>query len=79
MDEQYYMSLSYRIEVVEDKEEGGFVLYCPELRGCITVADDIQTGFEMLKDAKKAWFGACLEGNIPIPGSTVIVDRSHHV
>lgn len=27
---EYYMSLPYRIEVVEDKDEGGFLLHCPE-------------------------------------------------
>lgn len=73
MDEQDYMRLPYRIDVVEDKQEGGFVFCCPELRGCITVADDIQTGFEMLEDAKKEWFSACLKGNIPIPMPEVAV------
>lgn len=33
-----YMSLNYRMEIVEDKEEGGFVVSYPELPGCITCA-----------------------------------------
>lgn len=28
-----YMSMNYRMEIVEDKEEGGFVVSYPELPG----------------------------------------------
>ena len=66
-DLNYYMGLSYKIEVIEDKEEGGFALHCPELPGCITCAESISKGFEMIEDAKKCWLEACLEDNIPIP------------
>ena len=63
----YYMNLPYRVEVVEDKEEGGFALHCPELPGCITCADSVEQGFLMLEDAKKAWLTAALEDGFPIP------------
>ena len=66
-DLDYYMSLSYRIEIIEDKEEGGYALHCPELTGCITCAETLEEGFEMIKDAKKCWFEACLEDGIEIP------------
>ena len=26
------MNLPYRVEVIEDKEEGGYALHCPELK-----------------------------------------------
>ena len=29
-----YMSMSYRMEIVEDKDEGGFVVSYPDLSGC---------------------------------------------
>ena len=54
---EYYMGLPYRVEVIEDKEEGGYVLHCPELSGCMTCAQSIETGFQMLEDAKRCWFG----------------------
>ncbi len=41
-DLNYYMELNYRVEVIEDKEEGGFVLHCPELRGCMTCAETLR-------------------------------------
>ena len=66
----YYMNLPYRIEIVEDKEEGGFALHCPELNGCMTCADSIEEGLKMLEDAKREWFSACLEDGIIIPEPT---------
>ncbi len=75
-DLNYYMSLPYRIEVVEDKEESGFALHCPELRGCVTCAETIEEGFIMLEDAKKCWFTACLEDGLPIPEPSRLDDYS---
>lgn len=72
----YYMGLPYRIEIIEDKEEGGFTLRCPELRGCVTCADTIVEGLEMMKDAKREWFKACIEDNIDIPEPSCIDDYS---
>jgi len=66
-DLDYYMQLNYRVEVIQDKEEGGYALHCPELLGCITCAETLEQGFAMLEDAKKSWFSACLDDGIPIP------------
>ena len=66
-DLEYYMSLPYRVEVVEDKEDGGFALRCPELNGCMTAAPTVEEGFKMLEEAKRAWFAACLDDGITIP------------
>ncbi|MCL2018825.1 MAG: toxin-antitoxin system HicB family antitoxin [Oscillospiraceae bacterium] len=75
-DLSYYMGLNYRVEVIKDKEEGGFALRCPELTGCITCADTIEHGLEMFEDAKKCWFTACIEDNIPIPEPSCLEDYS---
>ena len=63
----YYMGLNYRVELIKNEEGEGYVLHCPELRGCITCADTLEKGFEMIEDAKKCWFQACIEDNIEIP------------
>ncbi len=47
-----YMSLSYRMEIVEDKEEGGYVVSYPDLPGCITCGKTIESAVNAL-DAKK--------------------------
>jgi len=65
-DLSYYMNLNYKVEVIKD-DEGGYVLHCPELKGCITCADTVESGFKMLEDAKRNWFMACIEDNIEIP------------
>ena len=66
-DLEYYMGLPYRVEVIEDKEEGGYTLHCPELSGCMTCADTVEEGFRLLEEAKRGWFAACLEAGTPIP------------
>jgi predicted RNase H-like HicB family nuclease len=75
-DLDYYMNLNYKIEVVEDKEEGGYAFNCPDLQGCITCADTLQEGFKLIEDAKRSWFTACLEDSIPIPEPNRLEDYS---
>ena len=75
-DLNYYMSLPYRVEVVEDKEEGGFALRCPELPGCMTCADTVEEGFGLLEEAKRDWITACLEDALPIPEPSRAEDYS---
>ena len=41
---EYYMSIPYRIEIIKDKEEGGYALLCPELPGCITCGKTVDEG-----------------------------------
>ena len=49
----YYMKLPYKTEIVNDTVEGGYLLYCPELNGCMTCAENVEKGLEMLEDAKR--------------------------
>lgn len=66
-DLDYYMHLPYRMEIVEDKDEGGYVVCFPELKGCITCGDTLKDAIEMAKDAKKTWLMAMLDDHCPIP------------
>ena len=61
-----YMQISYRMEIVEDKQEGGFVVSFPELPGCITCGETIESAIANAMDAKKAWLEAALEQGIEI-------------
>lgn len=49
-----YMAMSYRMEIVEDKEEGGFVASYPDLPGCITCGETVASTIENALDAKRA-------------------------
>lgn len=62
-----YLSLSYRMEIVEDHEEGGFVVMFPDLPGCMTCGETIEAAVTNAMDAKKAWLEAALEEGIEIP------------
>ena len=63
----YYMGLNYKVEVLKAEEGDGYVLHCPELKGCVTCADTLEEGFKMMEDAKECWFTACIEDGISIP------------
>ena len=56
-----YMAISYRMEIVEDKDEGGFVVSYPDLPGCITCGETVEQAVANAQDAQKAWFEAALE------------------
>ena len=61
-----YMAMSYRMEFVEDKDEGGLVVSYPDLPGCITCGETIESAAANGLDAKKAWFEAALEDGTEI-------------
>lgn len=61
-----YMAMSYRMEIVEDKDEGGFVVSYPDLPGCLTCGETIETAVANAVDAKRGWIEAALEEGIEI-------------
>lgn len=61
-----YMSYFYRMEIIEDKDEGGFVVSFPDLPGCITCGETIESAISNAQDAKKAWLEAAIEEGYPI-------------
>jgi len=63
----YYMELPYRMEIIPDNEEGGFVASFPDLPGCITVGDTIEDVIQNIVDAKRAWLESELGIGATIP------------
>lgn len=61
-----YMAMSYRMEIVEDREEGGFLVSYPDLPGCITCGETIEAAIANAQDAKREWFEAALEEGVAI-------------
>ncbi len=72
----YYMKLNYRMEIVEDRDEGGYVVSFPDLPGCITCGETIEDAVNNAADAKKAWIEAALEDNVDIKEPTTDEDYS---
>ena len=62
-----YLAMSYRLEIVRDDAEGGFVASYPDLPGCITCGETEEEAVKNALDAKKVWLEAALEENIEIP------------
>ena len=55
------MEMPYRMEIIEDKEEGGFVAFYPDLPGCITCGETVEIAVANALDAKNAWIEAMME------------------
>ena len=43
---EYYMNLPYRLELIPDTDEGGFVASYPELRGCLTSGETAEAALK---------------------------------
>lgn len=61
-----YMKLPYKLEIIPDTEESGYVASYPELPGCITCGETIASAVANADDAKKEWLLAAIEENIEI-------------
>ena len=61
-----YLALPYRMEIVEDRDEGGYVVSFPELPGCITCGETVELAVANAEDAKREWITAAMEEGITI-------------
>lgn len=61
-----YMAMPYRMEIVEDSDEGGFVASYPDLPGCISCGETVEAAAANTQDAKRAWLEAAMEDGIAI-------------
>ena len=58
-----YRAMSYRMEIAEDKDEGGFAVFYPDLPGCITCGETIESALANALDAKQVWLEAYFQNN----------------
>ena len=61
---KYYMNLKY--EIVIQTSDDGYVVYIPDLPGCITQCDSVDEILPMIEDAKKGWLEIALEDGVEI-------------
>ena len=55
------LSRSYRMVITEDRDEGGYVVSFPELPGCLTCGETVESALANAEDAKREWIAAALE------------------
>lgn len=68
----YYMNLPYKMEIVPDVDEGGYVVSYPELSGCVTCADTLDSALKNAEEAKREWLTAAIEDGVEIAEPTNI-------
>ena len=73
---EYYMNLPYRLEIIPDSDEGGYVASYPELRGCLTCGDTIEAVVANAEDCKREWLAAAMEEKLEIPEPSDASDYS---
>ena len=59
-----YLNMPYKMEIVPDTVEGGFVAFFPELPGCITCGETVEAAAANAIDAKREWLEAAIEDGI---------------
>lgn len=62
----HYLSLPYRLEVVES-EHGDYVVSYPELPGCLTQVDDLADVGPIAEEILAGWLELALEDGQQIP------------
>ena len=63
---EYYLALPYKLEIIPDMDEGGYVASYPDLPGCLTIGDTMQEVIKNAEDAKTTWLEAAIEDGIAI-------------
>lgn len=71
-----YLKMQYPMEIVEDKDEGGFVVTFPDLPGCITCGETIESALVNAQDAKRVWIETALEDGVKISEPNNLEDYS---
>ena len=61
-----YLSLPYRLEILPDREEGGYTAWYPDLPGCVTCGETLERVAANAEDAKRAWLEAAMQEGVEI-------------
>lgn len=48
-------NMKFKVVIWEDKEDGGYVIECPALPGCVSQGETIDEARENIKDAIQGW------------------------
>ena len=54
---------------LEPAEEGGYVVSCPQLPGCVTQGETVQESMDMIRDAIQGYIASLQKHGEPIPPS----------
>lgn len=66
-DVDYYMSLSYPIQLVYDQEEDDWEAQILDLPGCMSDGATPNEAVENVRDAQLSWIDVCIEDGYEVP------------
>lgn len=61
-----YLALPYKLEIIPDLDEGGYVATYPDLPGCVSCGETIQDAVTNAMDAKACWLEAAIKEGVEI-------------
>ena len=67
-----YMSLPYRMEIVMDELEGGYVISYPDLPGCISEGKTLGNAMYMAQRALTQWIEYQIDLSEPVPDPSLM-------
>ena len=59
-----YSQKEYRFKLIEDTDEGGYVISSPDLPGCISCGETVEEAIANGEDAKREWLYAAMESGV---------------
>ena len=71
--------MSYKINVVIEKDEYGYYAYCPELSGCQTQGDSVEEALLNIKEAVELYLETLPKDEIMVSLSEEILTTSLEV
>jgi predicted RNase H-like HicB family nuclease len=60
--------MRYPVVLTPDLEDGGFIVECPALPGCVSEGDTVEEALANIKDAIEGCLAVMREHGDPIPG-----------
>jgi len=54
---------------VEPAEEGGYIVSCPQLPGCVTQGESVEEALAMIRDAIQGYMASLQKHGEPVPPS----------
>jgi len=63
---------NYRFACVIERDDDGYIAYCPQLQGCYAQGDTYEEAFENLRDVVKLHIDDRLAENESIPSTDLI-------
>ena len=65
--------MSYKVNVVLEKDDFGYYAYCPELEGCQTQGDTFEEALANIKEAAELYLEDLKESEIPEEKTPIVV------